>query len=82
MASDFRLKERPAGTHGSNRRDLSEIATIHHLGHCPLPSVDAVVDICQDLKEILFQAIGSGRASISATSPITSCDLIDSLHDR
>ena len=30
------------------------IGKINHLGHCPLPSLNSVIEIVDDLKEVLF----------------------------
>lgn len=52
--SDLPSKERLPELTGRIIATYREIPALHHLDHSPLPSVEAVIDICQDLKEILF----------------------------
>ena len=53
MASDFRLKEQLPELTEKIVRTYSEVSTINHLCHCPLPSYDVIIGVvCEDLKEI------------------------------
>jgi len=82
MASDFRLKERLPELTDRIVETYQDIPTIHHLGHCPLPSVDAVIEICQDLKEILYPGYRKRQGLHFGNVTYHVGDLIDSLHDR
>jgi serine O-acetyltransferase len=82
MASDFRLKEQLPELTDRIVETYHDIDTIHHLGHCPLPSVDAVVDIGQDLKEILYPGYRKRQSLHFGNVAYHVGDLIDSLHDR
>jgi len=83
MAMDFRRKEvlseitdRIVDTYHS------DAAGITHLGHCALPSADAVVAIVQDLKEILFPGYRRRQNLHMGNVTYYVGDLVDSLHDR
>ena len=54
MASDVRLKEQLPELTNRIVETYREVSTISHLGHCPLPNYDAVVEIIADLKEIIY----------------------------
>lgn len=45
MAADFRRKEQLAELTDRIVDSYRDIGTINHLGHCPLPSTSAVVEI-------------------------------------
>ena len=82
MASDLTiLGQLPALT-----RQIVEtyttLASINHLGHCPLPSYDEVIAATEDLKEILYP--GYRRRSRLHVDNVTYHvgDLIDRLHER
>jgi len=82
MASDFRLKSQlPEITReivSTYRADDG----INHLGHCPLPSYDAVVEILEDLRDVLYpgyrRRVGLHAGNITYHVGI----LIDALHDK
>ena len=46
MASDFRLKEQLPELTERIVHTYSEVSTINHLGHCPLPNYDVVIGAC------------------------------------
>ena len=54
MASDFRLKEQLPDLTERIVETYTEVGTINHLGHCPLPSYDVIIGVIEDLKEILY----------------------------
>lgn len=82
MATDIRLKERLPELTDRIVETYHEMDTIHHLGHCPLPSVDAVIDVTQDIKEILYPGYRK-RQNLHFGNVIYHVgDLIDGLHDR
>jgi serine O-acetyltransferase len=82
MATDIRLKERLPELTDRIVDTYHEIDTIHHLGHCPLPSVDAVIEIAQDLKEIIYPGYRKRQNLHFGNVVYHVGDLIDSLHDR
>ncbi len=82
MATDIRLKERLPELTDRIVETYQEIDTIHHLGHCPLPSVDAVVEIASDVKEILYPGYRKRQNLHFGNVTYHVGDLIDSLHDR
>lgn len=81
MATDLSLRSRlPQVTEGivASYRD---IALINHLGHCPLPSSQAVIEITKDLQEVLFPGYRR-RQNLNMENVVYYVgDLIDSLHD-
>lgn len=82
MASDFRLKEQlPELTRRIVATYKAE-GSIHHLGHCPLPSYDAVVAIVEDLKEVIFPGYRRREGLHLGNVQFYVGDLIDRLHDR
>ncbi|MCP4814227.1 MAG: serine acetyltransferase, partial [Planctomycetaceae bacterium] len=54
MASDFRRKELLPDLTEQIVDTYTEVGTINHLGHLPLPRYEAVVSALDDLKEILY----------------------------
>lgn len=52
-----------------------------HLGHCPLPSFGAVIDIVEDLKEVIFPGYRRRQNLHLANVIYHVGDLIDKLHD-
>lgn len=82
MATDIRLKERLPELTDRIVETYQEIDTIHHLGHCPLPSVDAVIEIASDVKEILYPGYRKRQNLHFGNVTYHVGDLIDSLHDR
>src|SRR6266478_2956367 len=82
MATDVRLKE---GLHEITEAIVAtytECKHINHLGHRPLPSRDAVVEIVEDLLEILYPGYGRRQNLHMGNVEYHVGDLIDSLHDR
>ncbi len=82
MASDFRPKEQLPALTNRIVETYREINTIHHLGHCPLPNVDAVIEIGQDLKEILYPGYRKREGLQFGNVVYHVGDLIHGLHDR
>ena len=82
MASDFRRKEQLPDLTDRIVESYRQIGKINHLGHCPLPSSEAVVEIAQDLKEIIFPGYQRRQNLHLGNVTYHVGDLIDSLHDR
>lgn len=82
MATEPRLKEHLpqlieeiVGTYSSTDR-------INHLGHCPLPRYDVVVQILEDIKDILYPGFRRREGLHAGNVTYHVGNLIDSLHDR
>jgi len=82
MASDFRLKEQLPQLTDRIVRTYSEVGTINHLGHCPLPQYEAVVQILDDLKEVLYPGYQRRERLHIGNVTYHAGDLIDGLHDK
>ncbi len=82
MATDFRRKEQLSELTDRIVESYHEIPSINHLGHCPLPSADAMIEIVQDLKEILFPGYRRRQNLHMGNVTYFVGDLIDGLHDR
>src|SRR5215207_9148195 len=82
MATDLRLKE---GLHEITEAVVAtytECSHINHLGHKPLPSRDAVIDILGDLVEILFPGFARRQNLHMGNIEYHIGDTIDGLHDK
>ena len=82
MATDIRLKEQLPELTDRIVDTYREIETINHLGHCPLPSAEVVVEIAEDLKEIIYPGYRKRQNLHLGNVTYHIGDLIDSLHDR
>lgn len=82
MATDLRRKDELHELTDSLVASYQDIGTINHLGHCPLPSSEAVIDIAEDLKEILFPGYRRRQNLHFGNVVFYVGDLIDSLHDK
>ncbi len=82
MATDVRIKESLPDLTERIVKTYSEVGAIHHLGHCPLPSYEAIIAATEDLKEVLYP--GYRRRSRLHLANVTYHvgDLIDRLHDK
>src|SRR5436305_119539 len=82
MATDIRLKEGLPEITDALVATYTECSRINHLGHKPLPSRDAVVEILTDLSEILFPGFGRRQNLHMGNIEYHVGDLIDGLHDK
>ena len=82
MASDFRLKEQLPELTNRIVASYTEVGTINHLGHCPLPSYDAVTTIVEDLKEVLYPGYRRREGLHLGNVAYHVGDLVDGLHDK
>jgi serine O-acetyltransferase len=82
MASDVRLKEQLPELTDRIVQTYQEVGSINHLGHSPLPNYDAVVEIIQDLKEILYPGYRRREGLHLGNVTYHVGDLIDGLHDK
>jgi serine O-acetyltransferase len=82
MSTDFRLKEQLPDLTRRIVETYQEGGPISHLGHCPLPNYDAIIECCGDLKEILYPGF-RGREGLHMGNVLYHVgDLVDSLHDK
>jgi len=82
MASDFRLKERLPELTDRIVKTYSEVSSINHLGHCPLPNYDTIIAATEDLKEVLYPGYRRRDNLHLANVTYHVGDLIDRLHDQ
>lgn len=82
MASDFRLKESLPELTEQIVATYTADDSINHLGHCPLPSYEAVVRILMDLKDILYPGYRRNTNLHAGNIRYHVGGLIDSLHDQ
>ena len=82
MATDLSLKEGLREITDEIVATYLECRHINHLGHRPLPSRDAVIDILADLGEILFPGFGRRQNLHMGNVEYHVGDLIDGLHDK
>jgi serine O-acetyltransferase len=82
MATDIRLKEGISSITEAVVATYTECSRINHLGHQPLPSKEAVVEILADLWEIVYPGFGRRQGLHIANVEYFVGNLVDSLHDR
>ena len=82
MASDFRLKEQLPELTRRIVETYSQVSGIHHLGHCPLPKYEVVIEVIESLKEIIYPGYRRREGLHLGNVLYHVGDLIDSLHDR
>jgi len=82
MASDLRRKEQLPELTARVVKTYSEIGTINHLGHCPLPRFDVIVSVIEDLREILFPGYRRREGLHLGNITYHVGDLIYGLHDK
>jgi serine O-acetyltransferase len=82
MATDIRLKEGlPEITEGLVAT-YTECSRLNHLGHQPLPSREAVVDILADLTDVLYPGYARRQNLHIGNVEFYVGALIDGLHDK
>ncbi len=82
MASDFRLKQQLPDITNRIVATYDEVRSINHLGHCPLPSYEVIVSVCDALKEILYPGYRRREGLHRGNITYHVGDLIDRLHDQ
>ena len=82
MASDFLLKERLPELTQRIVQTYTEVGSINHLGHCPLPSYDVIIEACEDLKEIIYPGFRRREGLHLGNVVYHVGDLVDGLHDK
>jgi serine O-acetyltransferase len=82
MATDLRLKEGLTEITEALVATYTECRHINHLGHRPLPSREAVVDILTDLLDILYPGFVRRQNLHMGNVEYHVGDIIDGLHDK
>jgi serine O-acetyltransferase len=82
MATDIRLKEALPELTDRIVATYTEISRINHLAHSSLPSTEAVVEIIEDMKELLYPGYGRRQNLHMGNVAYHVGDIIDGLHDR
>jgi serine O-acetyltransferase len=82
MASDFRLKDQLPKLTERIVRTYEEVGSINHLGHCPLPSYDEIIEVTEELKEIIYPGFRRREGLHRGNVGYYVGELIDRLHDR
>ena len=82
MATDIRLKESLSELSEALVATYTECSRINHLGHKPLPSRDAIVDILTDLMDILYPGYGRRQNLHMGNVEYHVGDVMDGLHDK
>ncbi len=82
MASDFRLKEQLPQLTDRIVESYTQVETINHLGHCPLPKYEVVISAVEDLIEIIYPGYRRREGLHIGNVTYHVGDLIDGLHDK
>jgi serine O-acetyltransferase len=82
MATDLRLKEALPEITEALVATYTECSRINHLGHKPLPSRDATVEILADLFDVLYPGYSRRQNLHMGNVEYHVGDLIDGLHDK
>jgi serine O-acetyltransferase len=82
MATDLRLKESLPEITEAIVETYSQCRLTNHLGHQPLPSREAIVDIIADLLDILYPGFQRRQNLHMGNVGYHVGDLVDSLHDQ
>lgn len=82
MAGDIRLKENLPVLTERLVDTYAEVNSISHLGHCPLPNYEVVINCTEDLKEVLYPGYRRRDGLHLGNVTYHAGDLIDRLHDR
>ena len=82
MATDIRLREQLPELTKKIVQTYSEVGSINHLGHCPLPNYDVIIAAIEDLKEIIYPGFRRREGLHMGNVLYHVGDLIDSLHDK
>jgi serine O-acetyltransferase len=82
MASDFQLKEQLPDLTQDIVDTYTQVGTINHLGHCPLPNYEVVIQCIHDLQEILFPGYRQQEGLHLGNVAYYVGALVDGLHDK
>jgi len=82
MATDLRLKETLPELTDRIVHTYTEIGTTSHLGHCPLPNHETIIEATENLKEILYPGYRRRNGLHLGNVTYHVGDLVDRLHDQ
>ncbi len=82
MASDLRRKEQLPELTKRIVETYTELPSISHLGHCPLPNYKVITSAIEDVKEILYPGYRRREGLHIGNVTYHVGDLIDGLHDK
>src|SRR5262245_32423295 len=82
MATDIRLKEALPEITEAIVATYTECSRTSHLGHKPLPSREAIVEILRDLMDVLYPGYWRKQNLHLGNIEYYVGDLIDGLHDK
>jgi serine O-acetyltransferase len=82
MATDIRLKEALPQITEALLATYTECSRINHLGHKPLPSREAIVEILADLMDVLYPGFVRRQNLHIGNVEYHVGDLVDGLHDK
>ncbi|MFZ5832637.1 MAG: serine O-acetyltransferase [Planctomycetota bacterium] len=82
MATDVRIREALPDLTSRIVQTYSEVTTINHLGYCPLPNYDTVIQLTEDLKEILYPGYRRREGLHLGNVTYHVGDLVERLHDE
>jgi serine O-acetyltransferase len=82
MATDFRRKEELPELTRRIVETYRTIGKIHHLEHCPLPSLDVIVGVLEHLKDVLYPGYRRREGLHFGNIEYHVGDCIDQLHDQ
>lgn len=82
MATDVRIKEALPELTSQIVETYTKQSTITHLGHCPLPNNDTIVEIIESLKDILYPGYRRRDGLHLGNITYHVGDVIDRLHDQ
>ncbi|WP_437186442.1 serine O-acetyltransferase EpsC [Planctomicrobium sp. SH668] len=82
MPTNYLLKEQLKALTSRIVESYQESDVANHLGHCPLPSMSAVTEILNDLKEVLYPGYRRRQNLHLGNVTYYVGDLVDGLHDK
>src|SRR5882724_352129 len=82
MATDIRLKEGLPEVTEALVATYTECNRLNHLGHQPLPSREAVLDILADLHDVLYPGYSRRQNLHFGNVEYYVGELVDGLHDK
>src|SRR5919199_3387766 len=82
MATDIRLKEGLPEITEALVATYTECSRLNHLGHQPLPSREAVLDILADLTDVLYPGYARRQNLHLGNVEYYVGALVDGLHDK
>lgn len=82
MSTDIHIKDKLPALTNRLVETYQQIDSINHLGHCPLPNYETIVEVIEDLKEILYPGYRRREYLHSGNVAYYVGGLLDKIHDR